>query len=52
MGGIIDFLLSVNKISLVAFLGVLGFLVYEISILRNERLKNKNLYFRSLIQQA
>lgn len=41
MGGIIDFLLSVNKISLVAFLGVLGFLVYEISILRNERLKKQ-----------
>jgi len=41
MGGIIDFLLSVNKISLVAFLGVLGFLVYEISLLRNERLKKQ-----------
>lgn len=41
MGGIIDFLLSVNKISLVAFLGVLGFLVYEILLLRNERLKKQ-----------
>lgn len=41
MGGIIDFLFSVNKISLVAFLGVLGFLVYEISLLRNERLKKQ-----------
>jgi len=41
MGGIIDFLLSVNKISLVAFLGVFGFLVYEISLLRNERLKKQ-----------
>lgn len=41
MGGIIDFLLSVNKISLVAFLGVLGFLVYEIVLLRNERLKKQ-----------
>ena len=41
MGGIIDFLLSVNKISLVAFLGVLGFLVYQISLLRNERLKKQ-----------
>ena len=41
MGGIIDFLLSVNKISLVAFLGVFGFLVYEILLLRNERLKKQ-----------
>lgn len=41
MSGIIDFLLSVNKISLVAFLGVLGFLVYEILLLRNERLKKQ-----------
>lgn len=41
MSGIIDFLLSVNKISLVAFLGVFGFLVYEISLLRNERLKKQ-----------
>ncbi|MBI4973883.1 hypothetical protein HZC27_04710 [Candidatus Roizmanbacteria bacterium] len=41
MGGIIDFLLSVNKISLVAFLGVLGFLIYEIILLRNERIKKQ-----------
>lgn len=41
MGGIIDFLLSVNKISLIAFLGVFGFLIYEISLLRSERLKKQ-----------
>lgn len=41
MDGIISFLLSVNKISLVAFLGVLGFLVYEVSLLRKEQLKKQ-----------
>lgn len=41
MDGIVDFILSVNKISLIAFLGVLGFLVYEISLLRKEQLKKQ-----------
>jgi len=41
MSGIVEFLLSVNKISLVAFLGVLGFLIYEIYLLRNERIKKQ-----------
>jgi hypothetical protein len=41
MDGIVDFIVSVNKISLIAFLGVLGFLVYEISLLRKEQLKKQ-----------
>jgi len=41
MGGVIDFFLSVNKISLFAFLGVFGFLVYEVCLLRREHLKKQ-----------
>lgn len=41
MGSILDFIASVNKISLVAFVGVLGFLVYEVNLLRQEQLKKK-----------
>lgn len=41
MDSVLSFLLSVNKISLAAFVGVLGFLVYEISLLRKEQLKKQ-----------
>lgn len=41
MDDVLSFLMSVNKISLVAFIGVLGFLVYEISLIRKERLKKQ-----------
>lgn len=41
MDGIISFIASVNKISLIAFLGVLGFLVYEVILLRREQLKKQ-----------
>ncbi len=41
MDGLIDFLASVNKISLLAFLGVLGFLIYEVYLLRRDHLKKQ-----------
>lgn len=41
MATITDFLLSVNKISLIAFLVVLGFLIYEVYLLRKEQLKKQ-----------
>jgi len=40
MDGIVEFIGSVNKISLIAFIGVFGLLVYEILLLLRER-KNK-----------
>lgn len=41
MDNILSFLLSVNKISLLAFVGVLGFLVYEVTLIRKEQLKKQ-----------
>lgn len=41
MDTIISFIFSVNKISLVAFVGVLGFLIYEVLLLRKEQLKKQ-----------
>lgn len=41
MGSIFEFFTSVNKISLVAFIGVLGFLIYEILLLRKEQQKKQ-----------
>ncbi|PIY68507.1 hypothetical protein COY90_05550 [Candidatus Roizmanbacteria bacterium CG_4_10_14_0_8_um_filter_39_9] len=41
MGSIIEFFASVNKISLVAFVGVLGFLIYEVILLRKEQQKKQ-----------
>lgn len=41
MGSIIEFFASVNKISLIAFIGVLGFLIYEVVLLRKEQQKKQ-----------
>lgn len=41
MSAIVDFISSVNKISLVAFVAVLGFLIYEFWLLRQEQLKKQ-----------
>ncbi len=41
MEGLIDFIMSVNKISLIAFIGVFGFLLYEVNLLRIERMKKQ-----------
>ena len=39
MDGIIDFFVSINKIALLAFFAVLGFLIYEVKKMLNEKKK-------------
>ena len=41
MDAFINFILSVNKISLIAFVGILGFLFYELLLLRRDQLKKQ-----------
>lgn len=41
MEGFFGFIASVNKISLIAFIGVFGFLLYEVWLLRKEHLKKQ-----------
>lgn len=41
MDSVLEFIASVNKISLVAFVGVFGFLVYELNLLLKERAKKQ-----------
>ena len=42
MDGFIDFVVSINKIALVAFLAVLGFLVYEVKKMIDDKKKKEN----------
>jgi heme/copper-type cytochrome/quinol oxidase subunit 2 len=41
MSSFIEFIVSVNKIALVAFVAVLGFLVYEVKRMRDEKRKHE-----------
>jgi len=42
MGGFIDFVVSINKIALFAFFAVLGFLIYEIKKMVDDKKKKEN----------
>jgi len=46
MEGFIDFIVSINKIALFAFIVVLGFLVYEVKKMIDERKKSGTHIYR------
>ena len=41
MDGLIEFVLSINKIALLAFFGVLGFLIFEVKKMNDEKKKKE-----------